>query len=236
MSPARDSTELLSDAWRAYRGGFSEVRHLLRIAKSAGNEPLRGSNLSEQQVYLRAAIVLLAAHVEGFFRSVPEEYADAIQGSWDRQNRGVRRYIALSAMRRLDEELRDIRAGDCDKESEVDAVRRLIVGTSRWFSKPSRVSEDRRLPQLEGFYRQRGARAIESLLVSFSPRERKFFDWLGARGFDRSRFWTVLEGLVVARNMIAHGNGNPSLSVRDVRQYLAICTVVVRQARAFLSS
>ena len=226
---------MLSDAWQAYRSGFQEVRHLLRLAASAPATPMSGCDFSEQQVYLRAAIVLLAAHVEGFLRVLPEEHADGISGAWDRQRPGVRRYIALSALRRFAEDLEEIRLSGCQKPGEVEAVRRTVIAASRWFAQPRRVSENKSRPQLTGFYRQRGAKAVDSLLMSFSPDGTAFFEWIGERGFDRSRFWTVMEGLVEARNIIAHGNGNPSLSLGDVRQYLAVCTVMVRQVVIFVS-
>jgi hypothetical protein len=43
-----------------------------------------------------------------------------------------------------------------------------------------------------------------------------------------------IEGLVFARNQIAHGDGQVSLTLADVRSYAAVCLVVVRQTRVFL--
>src|SRR2546422_7861707 len=92
---------MLDTAWRTFAAGFHEVSTLVDVARGAPVLPSGGRVVSEQQVYVRAAIVLLAAHLEGFFRALPEEFADAIGDSWNTQTPAVKRYVALQAVERL---------------------------------------------------------------------------------------------------------------------------------------
>ncbi len=226
---------MLDIAWRTFAAGFHEVGALLDAAQRAPVLPSGGRVVSEQQVYVRAAIVLLAAYLEGFFRALPDEFADAIGNSWDSQTAGVRRYVALQATKRLTQTLREARANRCKDAASVDRVRRSVVGTARWFKRPHQLAYSGFRSRLSGFYRQKGAGAIEALLRDFHRDGTSYFNWIAAKGLDRSRFWTVVEGLIQARNEIAHGNATLSLTLGDARQYVAVCVVLVRQVRAYLS-
>src|SRR5437016_6310196 len=127
---------MLDLAWRTFTAGFHEVSALLDAAHRAPVLPSGGRIVSEQQVYVRAAIVLLAAHLEGFFRALPDEFTDTIGDGWDSQAAGVRRYVALQAVRRLTLTIREASANNCKDAASVDNVRRSIVVTSRWFKRP----------------------------------------------------------------------------------------------------
>src|SRR5438477_12807794 len=113
---------MLDLAWRTFTAGFHEVGALLDAAGRAPVLPSGGRVVSEQQVYVRAAIVLLAAHLEGFFRALPDEFADAIGDTWDSQTTGARRYVALQAVRRLTLAIREARANRCQGSAAVDKV------------------------------------------------------------------------------------------------------------------
>jgi len=226
---------MLDLAWRTFAAGFYEVSALLDAAQQAPVLPSGGRIVSEQQVYVRAGIVLLAAHLEGFFRALPDEFTDAIGHDWDPQTPGVRRYVALQAIKRLTLMIREARSNSCKDAASVDKVRRSVVGTARWFKRPDLVASSAFRSRLRGFYRQKGAGAIDELLRNFHSAGTSYFKWIAAKGLDRSRFWTVVEGLVQARNEIAHGNATLSLTLGDARRYVAVCVVLVRQVRAFLS-
>ena len=225
---------MLEDAWSTFQSGFHETKTLLEAAERAPIFPTRGRLVTEQQVYIRASIIILSSHLEGFFRTLPVEYTEQIHDkSWSEQSPGVRRFIALQALRHLREEFDKV--GQCEDESKRDTLRRSVVRTSRWFTKPGRVGELKTKPQLTGFYRQSGAQPLEKFLLDFHPHQTPFFKWLADKGFDRGRFWTVVEGLINARNDIAHGDAYFSLTLAEVRSYVAICTVLVRQVRVYVS-
>jgi hypothetical protein len=226
---------MLDIAWHTFAAGSREVSALLSAAQKAPVLPTGGRVVSEQQTCVRASIVLLAAHLEGFFRALPEEFADDIGDTWDRETPGVKRYVALHAIRRLTLAIREAKGNGCKDSASVENVRRSVIGTSRWFKRPDQLSSSGFRSRLRGFYRQRGARAVEGLLRDFHPEATPYFKWIAAKGFDRSRFWTVLEGLIQARNEIAHGNATMSLTLGDARQYLAVCVVLVRQVRTYVS-
>ncbi len=225
---------MLEQAWLTFRGGLYEIRTLVEAAEAASNVPAGGRLVTEQQAYVRAAIVLLAAHLEGFLRAIPDEYTDQIdEKSWNSQLSGVQRFIALQATHRLTKEIE--KAGACENVEKRDQLRRSIVATARWFTSPTRIAESQLKPRLTGLYQQRSAKAIELFLLDFHPGPIPFFHWLASRGLDRSRFMTVVEGLIYARNEIAHGNGQLSLTLADLRGYLAACIVLVRQTRVYVS-
>lgn len=222
-------------SWEGFRAGFAEVLWLLKKAETADALHVSGRSVSDQQIYLRSAIVLLAGHVEGFFKAVAEEHVDLIgTGSWERQLPGMRRYMALCALRHLQDAIED--AEDCKTATQIDKFRRSVILAGRWLTNPHRFTESTTRPQLSEFYRQKGAQALDTFLQNFHPAGSKFFPWLEARGFDRGRFWTVMEGLVFARNQIAHGKGEVSLTLAEVRSYAAVCIVLVRQTRIFMRS
>jgi hypothetical protein len=162
------------------------------------------------------------------------EYTEEIDDrSWARQPEGVQRYVTLSVHQRMTEELTKV--GDCSDAKKRDNFRRSVVATARWFAKPSRVQESPYRPRVNGFYKQRGAQPLETFLLEFHPKKKPFFSWLSDRKFDRGRFWTVMEGLVTARNSIAHGDSQLSLTLDEVRTYAATCVILVRQIRKYVA-
>lgn len=220
-------------AWDGFRAGFAEVLWLLEKADTADAAPVPGRTVTDQQIYIRSAIVLLVGHLEGFFKAVAEEHVDLIgTASWERQSAGMRRYIALGVLRQLEDASEG--ADECRTPIQTDNFRRSVILASRWLTNPQRFAESRTRPQLLDFYRQKGSKSIDAFLQNFHPAGLKFFSWLESRGFDRGRFWTVVEGLVFARNQIAHGDAQLSLTLADVRSYAAVCLVLVRQTRVFL--
>ncbi len=165
---------MLEQAWLTFQGGLHEIRTLLEAAESASNVPTSGRLVTEQQAYIRAAIVLLAAHLEGFLRSIPDEYTDQIdEKSWDSQLSGVQRFVALQATHRLTEEVE--KAGACENFEKRDQLRRSVVATARWFTSPTRIAESQRKPRLTGFYQQSSTKAIEHFLLDFHPGSIPFF-------------------------------------------------------------
>ncbi len=228
------SDAVLEQPWLVFRGGLHEIGFLLDAAQKASNTSTGRSLVTEQQAYTRAAIVLLAAHLEGFFKTMSEDYTDEIDDkSWNGQSAGVQRFIALQAIQRLKEEFE--RAGACEDARQRESLRKSVTITSRWFKNPSRVAESPLKPRLTGFYRQRGSQAVENFLRDFHPEQVPFFDWLASKNLDRSTYWTVLQGLVNVRNDIAHGDAQMSLTLAEVRRYVAVCTVLIRQVRLYVS-
>lgn len=89
-------------------------------------------------------------------------------------------------------------------------------------------------PWLRGFFKKSGPTAVSKLLKRLRPDLPKFYDWLGTKGHDRSKFWVSLDGLVTGRNAVVHGDAATSFSVDDVRAYAAVAVVTVRQVCRYL--
>jgi len=223
----------LTGCWNRYLNGFREVVYLARAAKAAPVSIISGGSVSEQQILVRAAIVLLASHVEAFFSEIADDFMDVIDSrSYNTQPPGVQRYVALQAADALLSAIDSV--GDGYDEKQRTQFYRRILTASRWMKDPGRVAEASK-PRLREFYKQKGVKAIDKYLSLFCSRRIKFFDWLGSIGVDRVRFATVIEGLITARNEIAHGNnGSTSLGVQDLRDYVAITTVMLRRVDQYL--
>lgn len=218
----------LSDAYRQFLGGFLEVRQLLTEASRASTAVADNRFCSPQQSLVRAAVVLLAAHLEGFLRRLPEDFCDALPDSWGAISDGQRRYLVLCGWRQLCERI-ELHAADAfRKAGSAESARRQLVFVSRWLMNPSRFSEADAHSQLRDFYKLRGAQSVEQLTRDFDREGRSVFESAESRGLDRGSLWTVVEGLIEARNQIAHGEQS-SLTPKDLRKYCAACVLLVRQ-------
>lgn len=215
--------------------GVQEVRLLLRSATQGLKTPATHSRYSEEQVFVRAAVVLLTSHLEGFFRRLPEEFADLMSVSWEKLLPGAKRYLLLTAWRRLVDEVTPVVDDDFKNPNSLSQARRSLVHVSRWLTNPSHLSKSNYRSHLTGFYRLRGAKSIDRLTRDFSPDSSSVFDTIEKNGLDRGAVWTVLEGLVNARNQIAHGQ-DVSLTAKDLRKYLATCIVLARQSSRHLTT
>jgi hypothetical protein len=219
--------------WQRYRNGFAEIVHIISEAETASSSLLPGGAVSEQQVLVRAAIILLSSHLEAFFSQLADDFLDAISDkSFQNQPKSVQRYLALQAAEGYAKAIESL--GDAYAEQERTNFYKRSMQVSRWLKSPTRISESSR-PRLREFYRQRGVKSIDKYLSLYSSGPVKFFDWLGSKGHDRSRFAVVVDGLVTARNEIAHGNNSgTSLGIQDIRDYLAVVTVMLRHVRTYV--
>lgn len=222
-------------SWRLFKEGFAEVLFLIKEAEKASAAPLIGAKFSPQQILLRSAVLLLASHVELFFKSIGEEFADGLPKTWASLSFTMKRYVVLQAREHLLAELSKDKYQVCGDEHSVNSVRSNIKTVSEWIESPVALSMSPHRSKLEYFYRTSAPRAIDRYLCGFHKDGMSFFSWIDKKGFDRSRFWTVLDQLVTIRTQIVHEGGGISPSLKDARLYLATSTKIIRQARLFLA-
>lgn len=191
--------------------------------------------LSPQQVLTRSAAVVLCSHLEGFFEALAGEYVDGIAAAdpWSARSIGVKSFISVHAKSRLEESVSSV--DTCNEPHLVDRFKESIQMVGAWFDDFNKFKAEVPKPWLRGFYRDNGPKAVQKLLHRLRPDQADFYDWLELKGHDRSTFWVSLEGLVGARNQVAHGNATLSFSVDDMRAYAAVCLVTVRQAYRYLT-
>jgi hypothetical protein len=171
--------------------------------------------------------------MEAFFRAIPEEFVDDVtSGAVSALSSGVQRYVVLQAIQAVNAQIEVVEDGHDPKKRR--AFYESLVKAGRWIKDPKRLGEAPK-PELQGFYRQRNVESINKYIVSFSAETAGFFDWLASKGLDKSRFATVLKGLINARNEIAHGNAALSLGVQDLRDYIATMTVMLRMVRRYVA-
>ncbi len=216
-------------SWGRFLEGVQEVRLLLEQAEGAPKILMTGSRYSKEQVYVRAAIVLLTAHIEGFYKKIADDFSDVIGESWEELLPGSKRYMLVTAWRRLVDELEPAANRNFTETKKFNEHRKAIVQVSKWFTRPATFANSGYRSRVEGFYRLNGSAALLSYTSDFSGDGSSVFDTIKRNGLDRGAFWTVVEGLVAARNEIAHGN-DVSLTLQDLRKYLATCIVLVRQS------
>lgn len=211
-----------------------DVKVVLAAASSAATTVEPGARISAQQALLHAAVVLLAARLEAFFRALPADFIGSLEPDNPLASSiGVRAAILRSSAASVS--IARKKAGLCLKEKQQRELLQALVLAARWAKTPRRFLESSRRPRLRGFYRKSGSQAVDDLLSSLRPDRKRFFSWIGSLGADRSSYWTTLEGIVNARNVVAHGSASPSLTLADVRGYVAKATKLCRFACRYLS-
>jgi hypothetical protein len=225
---------VFKDAEINYRKGFAEIVLLLKTAKTSSTIFEPSMSLSNQQVFIRAAVVMTAARLEAFVKQVQDIYSDSISGTWEKQNEGQKRYIAVQIANHLKELLKDEELLECKNSRHILKIKNTVSSMNDILTEPQK---HRNLPNrlaLSNFYKLHGAKSIEDALFIFRSDSKPFFGWLHTKGYDGNRFKTVLEGLIAERNNIAHGGGDCSLTLSDVRSYLATITRMVRLIISYL--
>jgi hypothetical protein len=223
------------ESFKAFILGFSEVRHVLRMAECESQTIEPGGILAPQQMLTRAAIVLLCAHVEAFFESASSEFVDGLVETdpWFTRSVGVKGFVSIHIRDELQLAIQEV--GECVEERRTDAFRERVMKSQLWFDDLGLFKAEATKPRLRGFYRDHGPKAIDKLLRRLLPFQSTFYDWLEVKGHDRSRFWVSMDGLVKGRNAVAHGDQATSFTVSDVRSYAAVSIVTIRQACRYLS-
>ena len=221
-------------SWNQFKQGFYEVRYLIGVAERAPTIVVTRIGLSEQQILLRAAVLQLSSHVECFFNSVIEEVADDLAGDWNSLSVGMQRYVSLQSRKYLLDELEKDEYIHCASDKDIKSLCSIIKEAYDWLERPNLLSKSPYRGKLEYFYRGSAPKAIENVLRVLHKDRKSFFGWIESKGFDRSRFWIVLEQLVTIRNEITHRGSMVAPSVSDAKLYLATATFIVRQVRLFL--
>ena len=225
---------MFEEAYRNYLLGFNEVIFLLKQAENASIEVNQKMRLANQQVFLRSAIVLMAARLEAFLKALPEVYSDAVSGDWTQQGKGQKRFLSLQISRNLINLLEDDRFSDFSDERAVEHLKVGIQTIAQLYSDAEGYANLANTTKLSNFYKLKGNSAIEKLLLDFREDGVPFFGWLHRNGCDGRRYKTVVEGLLNERNSIAHGDGNCSLTLNEIRSYLAVITHMNRLILVYL--
>ena len=146
----------MSDAWSAFRAGYTEVRFFLQRGNKALILPSPGKAMSEQQMYIRAAIVLLAAHVEGFFASMSDEYADQLNGQWDTLPIGMKRALVHFAETRL----KRVSKKSNGKGSYADIIKAELVVLATMLDRIANSSDEQMTPTMRALLVSAGRSAL----------------------------------------------------------------------------
>jgi hypothetical protein len=225
----------LFDALEGFLTGFSEVRRALLMAGAASPRIEPREFLAPQQILTRSAVVLLCSHVAEFFERLPTEYVIGFPEAspWANHPVGVKSVIAVHVKEELARVMFEV--DTCTDPHRLDKFKTRIDQVQTWLNDIGRFRSEVPQPWLRGFYKEGGPKAVEQLLTRLRPNGPKFFDWLAARNHDRSKFWVTLDGLVKARNAVAHGDAAISFSVNDIRSYAAVSVITAREACRYLS-
>lgn len=221
--------------WESFRSGFHEIRKLLALAQGASKSVDSATGLSEEQTFVRVAVVLLCANLESFLVNASESIADAMSGDINNQCVAIQRYVSLQS-RNLISSVLSSQVNQLTDRKERGKLRETIKLVAEWHDDTALLSGSKMRIRLEGFYRQNGAKAIKKFLSELRHDGECFFDWASNRNFDKSKVWTTIEGVISARNSIAHGDRGCSLTAYDFRSYLATITRFARLTMQFIES
>lgn len=217
-------------AFNEFRARYGELRRLLEPARQLQLNPQDLDGLQTSNAIARAAIVLLAGHLERYLNDLAREAAATIKISWSNATLGQRRIVVLRVLGALKEIDEQYRSNDFSKEAALENCKYDVERCASYFDIASAFAD----LQLKGFYRHNGPRAVERLLQDLHPDSKKFFDWIEGRKLDRGRVWTVLEQLVEYRTGIAHGDMTIQPTHGDARLYVDTAVVIAREADSFL--
>lgn len=203
------------------------------LLAAANIRPVPGTtvvNLELQICLARAVVVLLGGHLEAYFSSLAEEIVESRKGTWDEISVGHRKYISLLIKEEIFELAEQLVDQNFSDVKEVTKLKKRVEKIAKSFQSPQSVN----IKTLKGFYRHKGADAVERLLRGFHPKNDSFYGWLDNRRIDLSRVKTVLTQLLVDRTDIAHGELDTQPTILDARLYVMTATSVVRLADQFM--
>ncbi len=222
-----------SRAWEEFQASRSEIRELMRLARSLPDTPTGALRISSQELVLRAVVVALVANLQVYLENLLEEWADALVSDWEKLSSVERKYVLLQARRRLAvalEENSEERLGIAAQQSEfINAIRT----TSDWLDDPTTLASSPDREQLPGFYRDLGANAINRAFSQLRGDGAKFFDWCTADP-RYSQYFPRVNECIKIRNEIAHGRLGTRLTLRDVRVHRTTINRLVSKADAFV--
>jgi hypothetical protein len=165
--------------------------------------------------------------------ALAEEVADTLGDDWNSLSFGMQRYVILQTRAHLQDELAKEKYDTCGDPKDVNSLYDTCQEVNSWLSRPKILAKSQHRRKLENFYRESAPKAINRMLRQLRHDGKLFFTWIEERGFDRSRFWTVLDQMVILRTSIVHRGISFYPTLADARLYLAVTTVLIRQACRF---
>jgi len=196
----------MSVALQEYTQGVKEVKHLLRVL------PRKVHGISTDpdvdRAVVRACIVLLTSHLEGYLKSVNEEavaYINGLAVTGDRLPRSLRLKHSSDVI--------DVLAGT-QWDRRADGLTAFIAGDAPLWNNGTVRLEAGRL--MVGFKTPK-PKAIVTYFERWGTDD--IFSAITRSPARRSHYWLRIQSLADKRNNIAHGDASETATPKDVRQY-----------------
>jgi len=217
-----------SNAYRDFLVRAGEARYLVNGAIAASS-PEAASALAKGAAVLTAAS--LERYVNDFLRALCKSTA---QTSWSELSEGQKRYMSFQIAVRA-----RMAAARLSRSSERDVSESARSKFSKVLAECSAAFEN---PSLWGHHRDYGMfmdgaaepTRIDKNLRLFIPGGRGFLEALEERGRDRITVVTALQGLIDARHGVAHALTGVAVGPNDVRVWLRLTKLLVRDIEAIL--
>ena len=223
-----------SRAWVNYLATRREVADLLAAATVAGESVLPGQRMALREVFLRAAMVILVGNLHAYLEDLVEEWGDLLGEDFSKLSPVGQKYVLLHVRRHLSETLAQYpkeRLSDAAVQAKFLSALEECHG---WLDNPRSLAASPYRSRLEGFFRQRGAKAIDRALAQFREDGAGFFSWLSPQHPSYSDYFVRVNSAIDIRNEVAHGSFQTRLTIEDVRRHRATLNLVVRKAESFV--
>lgn len=219
-----------SPAYRDFLVRASEATLLARAA-AAADSPDRASALAKGSAVLIAAA--LERYINDFLRALCLRIN---QSSWDELSEGQQQYMAYQIASRVRvSSARLVRKESRDTSPRARArLRRTVEDAMAAFADPSSWQYHRTY----GMFMDGAAEPdrIDGVFGSFLQGDVGFFDVIASRGRDRGAIATAIAGMIEARHGVAHADATVSIGPDDVRLWLRLTRLLVRETEAILWS
>lgn len=185
----------------------------------------------------KGAAVLTAASLERYVNDFLSALCrmTAVE-EWSHLSEGQQRYLAFQIAQRVRSvalRLATRRRRDVTDRARARLSNALQEGVAA-FANPSTWKHHRAY----GMFMDGAAEParLDSTLRLFLPEDIGFFDAVAERGRDRGAMATALEGLIDARHRVAHALVGPTVGPNDIRLWLRLMRVLVREIETVLWS
>lgn len=225
-------------AWSIFVEGRLEVRQLSRLASQLEDEADQlGLTLTERERRVsplrRSALVLLAGHTEAYVANAIQEITSGYVDAWAQLPDGGKHYISRWGYVQFVRLHDDIPEGRLAESKTRDSYLKRLRSIMEQIEGPgSRVLAG----SVPGMFSPQSLDNLAKRLVGFRADGVSLYDWIKQRGHDIAQFSTVMDQFVEARNHVAHGSRPVAPSKLDLKRYMAISKLFLRDVDTYLCS
>lgn len=220
--------QMPSPAYSDFLVRVAEARYLMRRALEAPTPEVAGT-------FAKSSIVLAVAALERYVNDLYKHLCARVAvEEWAKLTEAQQRFMAYQIGKRLVPHVRRVAIEKSVELKYRERLRRVVDMGSEAFQKPVSWSGNF-VPYgmfMDGAPEpERIAKTLEQL----SDSQEGLFKHLETRGRDRSAICVALTGMIDTRHRVAHAISGPSPGPEDVRRWIVLASVLVREIEVYFS-